>query len=291
MSGQSDTRAEYDTIRIVTNLRMERLSMISGNFGPFRPQSAMQVPICIAIALNRREKCTIRPPDWISFGKFSLYESRYSITEEGCVVSSYQFVQHRRGYVFDNLLSECQGASDAIDKLRFSCVIDPHYLVILIPLINIDPLFLGLGYRCYLNAWEIKKEVMIEFIDVAKNGEIIFIEILKVGERIDVQMIPNSVVINTGGQIEVLSKGSYKIVWHPVNAKPDRVRRSIVLVLFYNTIIEPAMELVKKENKEVNQFGYLKFWFGDYISLYTEGLNTKYFNIGWRWRFKIRLTL
>lgn len=87
------------------------------------------------------------------------------------------------------------------------------------------------------------------------------LEILKDAKWIDVQPIPNSIVINTGDQIEVLSNGIYKSVWHRVNAKPNQSRRSIASFYnpSYNATIEPASQLMEKENKVVNQFGYLKF--------------------------------
>lgn len=98
------------------------------------------------------------------------------------------------------------------------------------------------------------------------------LEILKDGKWTDVQPIPNSIVINTGDQIEVLSNGRYKSVWHRVQAMPNGTRRSIASFYnpSYNATIEPANELIEKKNKEVNQFGYPKFVFGDYMSIYTE---------------------
>ncbi|CAH1454239.1 unnamed protein product [Lactuca virosa] len=110
--------------------------------------------------------------------------------------------------------------------------------------------------------------VVLLFQDDLVDG----LQILKDGEWIDVQPIPNSIVINTGDQIEVLSNGRYKSVWHRVNAKANKTRRSIAS--FYNpsydATIEPATQLVKKlENEEV-KFGYPKFLFGDYMSVYTE---------------------
>lgn len=98
------------------------------------------------------------------------------------------------------------------------------------------------------------------------------LEILKDGIWTDVQPIPNSIVINTGDQIEVLSNGKYKSVWHRVQAMPDGTRRSIASFYnpSYNATIEPATELIEKENKEVNQFGYPKFVFGDYMDIYTQ---------------------
>lgn len=97
------------------------------------------------------------------------------------------------------------------------------------------------------------------------------LQILKDGQWIDVQPLRNSIVINTGDQIEVLSNGRYKSVWHRVLATPTGNRRSIAS--FYNpsmkATIAPALELVKKENQEVDQI-YPKFVFGDYLSVYAE---------------------
>lgn len=53
-------------IEIVPNMRMEPLNLICGDFGLFRPQIATQVPLWLAVALKKRGKCTIRPPEWMS---------------------------------------------------------------------------------------------------------------------------------------------------------------------------------------------------------------------------------
>ncbi|KAL8463099.1 hypothetical protein ACS0TY_033114 [Phlomoides rotata] len=63
--------AEDDMIEIVPNLRMDTLNFISGDFGPFRPQIATQVPLWLAVALKRRGKCTIRSPEWMSVDKLT----------------------------------------------------------------------------------------------------------------------------------------------------------------------------------------------------------------------------
>ncbi|KAL0438135.1 UNVERIFIED_CONTAM: 1-aminocyclopropane-1-carboxylate oxidase 5 [Sesamum latifolium] len=86
--------------------------------------------------------------------------------------------------------------------------------------------------------------------------------------------LKNAIVINIGDQIEVLSNGRYKSVWHRVFATPDGNRRSIAS--FYNpsykATIEPATEtLVQKvEKEEENPAKYPKFVFGDYMSVYVE---------------------
>ncbi|XP_043703675.1 1-aminocyclopropane-1-carboxylate oxidase 5-like [Telopea speciosissima] len=97
------------------------------------------------------------------------------------------------------------------------------------------------------------------------------LQILKDGEWIDVQPLPNAIVINTGDQIEVLSNGRYKSVWHRILVTPDGNRRSIAS--FYNpslkATIAPAPELMKPVKEEVPQ-AYPKFVFGDYMSVYAK---------------------
>ncbi|KAI6690975.1 hypothetical protein NL676_027803 [Syzygium grande] len=104
--------------------------------------------------------------------------------------------------------------------------------------------------------------VILLFQDDAVGG----LQILKGGDWVDVQPLPNAIVINTGDQIEVLSNGKYKSVWHRVLAIPDGNRRSIAS--FYNpslaATIAPAPQLVEQAGS------YPKFVFGDYMSVYAE---------------------
>ncbi|KAJ4946675.1 hypothetical protein NE237_026757 [Protea cynaroides] len=98
------------------------------------------------------------------------------------------------------------------------------------------------------------------------------LQILKDGEWIDVQPLPNAIVINTGDQIEVLSNGRYKSVWHRILATKDGNRRSIAS--FYNpslkATIAPAPELINPVTDEVADQAYPKFVFGDYMSVYAK---------------------
>ncbi|KAH8501544.1 hypothetical protein H0E87_016367 [Populus deltoides] len=78
MAGQSDSNmslfspgeiefmAEDELVEIVPNLRMDSLNFICGDYVPFHPQLAAQVPLWLAVALKKRGKCTIRPPQWMS---------------------------------------------------------------------------------------------------------------------------------------------------------------------------------------------------------------------------------
>ncbi|KAK4759983.1 hypothetical protein SAY87_023114 [Trapa incisa] len=61
--------AEDELIQIVPNLRMDQLNLIYGDYGPFLPQIATEVPLWLAVALKKRGKCAIRPPGWMSVEK------------------------------------------------------------------------------------------------------------------------------------------------------------------------------------------------------------------------------
>ncbi|XP_010537369.1 PREDICTED: 1-aminocyclopropane-1-carboxylate oxidase 5 [Tarenaya hassleriana] len=108
--------------------------------------------------------------------------------------------------------------------------------------------------------------VVLLFQDDQVDG----LQVLKDGVWIDVQPLPNAIVINTGDQIEVLSNGRYKSAWHRVLAKKDGNRRSIAS--FYNpsykATIGPAKELSEKAKEE--EAKYPKFVFGDYMDVYSE---------------------
>lgn len=78
MAGQSDPQlslfssaeveflAEDEMTDIIPNVRMDALNMICGDFGPFRPQIPAKVPLWLAIALKKRGKCRIQPPNWMT---------------------------------------------------------------------------------------------------------------------------------------------------------------------------------------------------------------------------------
>ncbi|KAH0747380.1 hypothetical protein KY285_009037 [Solanum tuberosum] len=117
--------------------------------------------------------------------------------------------------------------------------------------------------------------VILLFQDDQVDG----LQILKDGKWIDVQPIQNAIVINTGDQIEVLSNGKYKSVWHRVLAKENGNRRSIAS--FYNpslkATIAPAPQLIHFDNDNNNDnnkveliSNYPAFKFGDYMNVYSE---------------------
>uniref|UniRef100_A0A7I4CQ34 DNA replication complex GINS protein PSF2 n=1 Tax=Physcomitrium patens TaxID=3218 RepID=A0A7I4CQ34_PHYPA len=58
--------AEDEPVNIIPNVRMDTLHMICGDYGPFRPQIPITVPLWLGIAMKKRSKCRIQPPGWMS---------------------------------------------------------------------------------------------------------------------------------------------------------------------------------------------------------------------------------
>ncbi|CAN1801529.1 1-aminocyclopropane-1-carboxylate oxidase 5 [Linum perenne] len=102
-----------------------------------------------------------------------------------------------------------------------------------------------------------------------QDDEVGGLQVLKDGEWIDVQPLKNSIVINTGDQIEVLSNGKYKSAWHRVLAALEGNRLSVAS--FYNpsltATIGPATEQLVFGDSSAE---YPKFVFGDYMSVYAD---------------------
>ncbi|KAG1369944.1 1-aminocyclopropane-1-carboxylate oxidase [Cocos nucifera] len=93
------------------------------------------------------------------------------------------------------------------------------------------------------------------------------LQILKHGRWIDVQPLENAIVINTGDQIEVVSNGRYKSVWHRVLATPDGNRRSVAS--FYNPSFKAMIAPAVTKGAEACA-SYPKFVFGDYMDVYVK---------------------
>ncbi|KAK5581901.1 hypothetical protein RB653_003481 [Dictyostelium firmibasis] len=66
--------AEDTTITVIPNFKMESLIFLSGEYGPFVPSFPIDIPLWLAISLKKKKKCTITPPDWMTYNKL---QSRY----------------------------------------------------------------------------------------------------------------------------------------------------------------------------------------------------------------------
>nr|CAD1842050.1 unnamed protein product [Ananas comosus var. bracteatus] len=96
-----------------------------------------------------------------------------------------------------------------------------------------------------------------------QDDEVSGLQILKDGRWVDVQPLADAIVINTGDQIEVISNGRYKSVWHRVLATRDGNRRSIAS--FYNPALEATIGPAANAAA-----AYPTFAFGDYMDVYVK---------------------
>ena len=54
--------AEEELIRVIPNFQHDVLRFVTGNYGPFAPQTAVEVPLWLACLLRKRRMCTVVPP-------------------------------------------------------------------------------------------------------------------------------------------------------------------------------------------------------------------------------------
>ncbi|KAJ2850355.1 DNA replication protein psf2 [Coemansia brasiliensis] len=59
--------AQCEDVTIVPLYRMERLELMRGTVGPFRPPQKAKVPLWLAVMLKRSNRCRIVAPKWLSF--------------------------------------------------------------------------------------------------------------------------------------------------------------------------------------------------------------------------------
>ncbi|KAG6495763.1 hypothetical protein ZIOFF_043590 [Zingiber officinale] len=88
------------------------------------------------------------------------------------------------------------------------------------------------------------------------------LQILKDGEWVD--PLANAIVINTRDQIEVVSNGRYKSVWHRVLATGNGNRRSVAS--FYNPSVKAVICPASASAVDETSGAYPEFLFGDYMN-------------------------
>lgn len=64
-------QAEEELIRVIPNFQHDVLRFVTGNYGPFAPQTAVEVPLWLACLLRKRRMCTVVPPDWLHADKLA----------------------------------------------------------------------------------------------------------------------------------------------------------------------------------------------------------------------------
>ncbi|KAL3858772.1 hypothetical protein ACJMK2_009025 [Sinanodonta woodiana] len=61
--------AEKEPITVVPKFSFDRIYLIGGDIGPFSAGLPIEVPLWLAVNLKQRQKCRIRPPDWMDIEK------------------------------------------------------------------------------------------------------------------------------------------------------------------------------------------------------------------------------
>ncbi|KAJ2507933.1 DNA replication protein psf2 [Coemansia sp. RSA 2049] len=59
--------AQCETVEIVPFYRMDRLELVTGAVGPFRPPRKSEVPLWLAVMLKRTNRCRIVVPGWLTY--------------------------------------------------------------------------------------------------------------------------------------------------------------------------------------------------------------------------------
>ena len=62
---QTEFFAEDTLVSITPTFECPALTLVSGDFGPFKPSIAAEVPLWLALTLKKLNKCSIRPPEWL----------------------------------------------------------------------------------------------------------------------------------------------------------------------------------------------------------------------------------
>lgn len=117
-----------------------------------------------------------------------------------------------------------------------------------------------------------------------QDDEVGGLQVLKDGTWFDVEPIRHAIVIDIGDQLEVMTNGKCKSMWHRVLAKKDANRMSVAA--FYNPStnaeVFPAPQLIMKATEQngnendINNmnaqsgYSYPKFVSKDYMKVYGE---------------------
>ncbi|XVF12770.1 hypothetical protein REPUB_Repub08aG0148100 [Reevesia pubescens] len=108
------------------------------------------------------------------------------------------------------------------------------------------------------------------------------LQVLKDGKWVAVNPYPNAFVINIGDQLQALSNGKYKSVWHQaiVNANKERMYVASFLCPYDHALISPAKPLKEDGCGAV----YRDFTFAEYYTSLPYCITRTPFNYSWQWR-------
>ncbi|KAA0061143.1 protein DMR6-LIKE OXYGENASE 2-like [Cucumis melo var. makuwa] len=99
------------------------------------------------------------------------------------------------------------------------------------------------------------------------TNEIAGLQILHHDKWFNVNPIPNSLIINVGDQLEILSNGKYKSVLHraKVNDKATRISIGMAVGPSHETVVGPAPQLINEHTNNPPMFKSIKY--KDYMEI------------------------
>ena len=99
------------SVHILPLVSVDRVRLLTGTYGPFRPPSHAQVPLWLAIHLRRRQKCVIIPPEWLSVDHLTALVHQESTSPAFAPVPLHYLA------VSKMLLEQCVYADSAADDI------------------------------------------------------------------------------------------------------------------------------------------------------------------------------
>ncbi|KAG2449027.1 hypothetical protein HYH02_005779 [Chlamydomonas schloesseri] len=128
--------AEHEKVTIVPNFTLNlpnsMLTCIEGTYGPFRPNIPVEVPMYLALALNRRNKCRIQPPAWMAREKLkAVLDEERTIPQYFQPVPQYYvetakmlFAEARAIFGTNAEVNEIMDLVEELKKVRNSKILD-----------------------------------------------------------------------------------------------------------------------------------------------------------------------
>ncbi|KAM9979035.1 hypothetical protein ACTFIZ_000353 [Dictyostelium cf. discoideum] len=110
---QIEFLAEDTTITVVPNFKMESLIFLSGEYGPFVPSFPIDIPLWLAISLKKKKKCTIIPPDWMTYNILNTKFEEENKLKDGFIELPENFNE-----ISSLLLANCPGDIKDINSIR-----------------------------------------------------------------------------------------------------------------------------------------------------------------------------
>ncbi|KAM9973671.1 hypothetical protein ACTFIW_010785 [Dictyostelium discoideum] len=113
LPSQIEFLAEDTTITVVPNFKMESLIFLSGEYGPFVPSFPIEIPLWLAISLKKKKKCTITPPDWMTYNKLNAKYQEENKIKDGFIELPENFIE-----ISSLLLANCPDDIKDINIIR-----------------------------------------------------------------------------------------------------------------------------------------------------------------------------